>query len=381
MDYTEVYDQVMSRIHQQPSFKRERTLQVLRWLAYARAPLTDAALQHALAVQPGDKDISINALTNLNRLVSNCVGLVFVDGESRQVRFIHYTTQEYFSNEERKLKMLPEGPESITLTCLNYLSLDEFSRGAPKLRSELNMRKERYPFLEYAAKNWGHHARGNTEKSLPDEITAFLNHDGRRLSAHQCWDKDYSDHQLNVAAAFGLAHIVELLLAQGFPASESNEVGLTPLHRVAEEGDYDNVARLLLDHGASVGARRVHGWTPLHEAAKFGNIKVMRLLIERGADIHTHNNHAAPPFHEAVQSQHLAAMTMLLDEGADVKGLRPEASYISPLHLTAIRGHEPTLRLLLERGADVHQLDKEGRVALHLAAENGHLSLVKVLVE
>ncbi|KAI9875567.1 MAG: hypothetical protein M1830_008336 [Pleopsidium flavum] len=378
-EYSEVYGQVMRRIREQAPARKHRSLQVLSCLAYARAPLTATALQHALAVEQGDSDITEHALTNLNTLLSACLGLVVIDTESQEIRFVHYTTQEYFNN--NRAQVLPDGPRSIALTCLNYLSLDELSQGSCKTKTEFVTRKMRYPFLVYAAKYWGHHARGEIEKVLQDQIITFLNHDGRRLCAHQCWNKDYVDSALNVAAALGLAHIVELLITQGASVSWCNEKNRQALHRAAEEGDYDDVVHVLLDHGAHVDAQRQAGWRPLHEAAKFGNDKVIRVLLERGAEILTHNHNAAPPFHEAVTYARHTSMMILLDGGADVKGLRPSPSYISPLHQTACWGRDETMRLLLKNGADIHQRDEEGRTALHRAAEHGQLTTTKTLID
>lgn len=369
----------MQRIHEQNTARKKRPLQVLSWLAYARAPLTATALQHALAVEPGDTEITEHGLTDVNRLLSACLGLVVLDTESQEIRFVHYTTQEYFNN--NRSQVLADGPRMITQTCLNYLSLDELSQGACKTKTDFVTRQTRYPFFTYAAKYWGNHARGETEKVLQDQIAAFLNHDGRRLCAHQCWDKNYIDSALNVAAAFGLAHIAELLITQGASVSWSNENTRQALHRAAEEGDYDDVARVLLDHGAHVDARTEAGWRPLHEAAKFGNDKVIRLLLERGAEVLTHNYNAAPPFHEAVVYARHTSMMILLEAGADVNGLRPTPSYISPLALTACWGRDETMHLLLKNGADIHQRDEEGRTALHRAAEHGQLATTKVLID
>ncbi|KAI9762012.1 MAG: hypothetical protein M4579_000648 [Chaenotheca gracillima] len=381
-DYTKVYDQIMNRIQEQPPIRRDRTLEILSWLAFARAPLSARALQHALAVERGDVEITENALPNLNRILSHCLGLAFIDAESQQVRWIHYTTQEYFDSEERKLKLLPDGQKSISTACLNYLSLAAFSGSPVKKVSELNAKKNDYPMFEYAARNWGHHARGAIEETLLEQIIQVLNNDNRRLTAHQCWNKDYADSNIHVAAAFGLTHVVRHYLGQGVSASVRNDKNRTPLHRVAEEGDYDDLARLLLDNNALVDARTNVGWTPLHEAAKAGNVKVMRVLIERGADVHIHNIHAAPPFFEATKWGRLEAMRILLDEGVDVKGILPARSHISPLQMKSGESDEPTLLFLLQQGADVNQPHHDdGRTPLHCAATHGALGAAKTLID
>ena len=51
------------------------------------------------------------------------------------------------------------------------------------------------------------------------------------------------------------------------------------------------------------------------------------------------------------------------------------------LHLASINGHLEIVKLLLESGANVHIKDKGDQTALHLASRNGHLEIVKLLLE
>lgn len=62
------------------------------------------------------------------------------------------------------------------------------------------------------------------------------------------------------------------------------EFGKTWLHIAAEKGDTDDV-RIVLDEGASCGARDVFGETPLHYAAENGHYEVVKLLVASGADM------------------------------------------------------------------------------------------------
>jgi ankyrin repeat protein len=64
--------------------------------------------------------------------------------------------------------------------------------------------------------------------------------------------------------------------------------GWTPLHFAAQNYDED-IARLLLDSGASVDLKDSNGNTPLSTAVfnSRGRGELMRLLRERGADVYT----------------------------------------------------------------------------------------------
>ncbi|KAI9764162.1 MAG: hypothetical protein M1840_008644 [Geoglossum simile] len=51
----------------------------------------------------------------------------------------------------------------------------------------------------------------------------------------------------------------------------------------------------------------------------------------------------------------------------------------TPLLRAAEKGHETVARLLLEKGADLNAKTLDGKTALHLAAENGHVMVVRLL--
>jgi ankyrin repeat protein len=49
----------------------------------------------------------------------------------------------------------------------------------------------------------------------------------------------------------------------------------------------------------------------------------------------------------------------------------------TPLSLAAEKGHESVIKQLIERGADLESKDKYGLTPLSWAAENGHEAVVK----
>ena len=53
----------------------------------------------------------------------------------------------------------------------------------------------------------------------------------------------------------------------------------------------------------------------------------------------------------------------------------------TPLHRACYNGHLDVVRVLLEAGADLHATDNGGRTPLHRACDNGHLDVVRVLFE
>ena len=59
----------------------------------------------------------------------------------------------------------------------------------------------------------------------------------------------------------------------------------------------------------------------------------------------------------------------------------PQLREDTPLHFAATNGHVSMVKLLVERGADVNVKSQWGQTPLHYAAGEGHVAMVKLLVE
>lgn len=87
---------------------------------------------------------------------------------------------------------------------------------------------------------------------------------------------------LNAAASGDTAKVLQLL-KQGHHANETLPVvGTRPLTLAAAYGHAD-VVRVLLEHGAEVNAEDFTGWTALHAGSFTGDSETVSLLLDRGA--------------------------------------------------------------------------------------------------
>lgn len=94
------YAKAIERIERQPAEWRQLARDVLLWITYTTRELLIDELREAIAVSP-EQDFDFDSdfqedLDDESQILSVCQGLVEVDQESRVVRLVHYTTQEYF---------------------------------------------------------------------------------------------------------------------------------------------------------------------------------------------------------------------------------------------------------------------------------------------
>ena len=187
---------------------------------------------------------------------------------------------------------------------------------------------------------------------------------------------------LIIAAASGHTPLVELLLDQEADPNVADKAGVTPLH-AAVWGNFNNIEMvqlLLLARGANPNAR-VTGNMPQRLAYKYhGDVFFRTPASLQGAT----------PFALAAAQGDVAAMRALAAGGADTT--IPLDNGSTPLMLTAGFGwtiedsEKPLERALaavqaaVELGGDVNAKNKGGRTALHAAANQGVVQVLRFLV-
>ena len=256
----DTYDEAMQRIGCQDKEDVDLAYKTLSWISSALRPLTIKEMQHALAVEPDQESIDDESLIDEDLLVSVCAGLVTIDQESDIIRLVHFTTEEYFKR--TCLQHFPDAQQKISEACITYLSFDVFEEGFCLADKIFDDKLRQYPFLDYAAKYWGHHTRGNTEKVVEQSALRFLLSEGKVPGASQ------------------------VLLDKGYrrPGYIDDIPILYGIHLVAYFGLQD-ILVVLLEMEADVEAKDSRGWTALHWSARNGYEAVVRLLLEKGADV------------------------------------------------------------------------------------------------
>lgn len=124
----------------------------------------------------------------------------------------------------------------------------------------------------------------------------------------------------------------------------------------------------------------------MRNALEQGNIaEVESALYWRESKIHGGVNHpldkidGAAPIHVAAAHGHVKLVEFLIDEGAKIDSPGHWGYMMTALHLAAQNGHAGVVRVLLAHDADTVIKDRDGRTALDLARDKGHAAVVALL--
>ena len=179
-------------------------------------------------------------------------------------------------------------------------------------------------------------------------------------------------HVLSVAAVNGKTKTVEFLLKRSTAEiNEADKEGFTPLMHAAHCCEED-VAQLLLSHGADLHWTAPNGFTPFLESIRTGSWANVRMLLKHDPKVlQEHTGMGETALHLAVNQGSYDIVRLLLDRDSDVRVKHPQTND-SLLHLATKERHIILLPLLLERAGDyVFDQNAENRTPLFIAAENG----------
>lgn len=414
----------MDRIQCQRGDLPRDAMLILSWIVHSKRPITIPELQHALAVEVGTCALDKDNIPTVDHMVRACAPLVTVDNESNIFRLVHYTAQEYFERSQKN--WFPDAQKDIATTCITYLSFDAFEAGMCLADNEFTKRVQLNPLYEYAAQNWGYHAR-HAEAEVEQLVLGFLESKAKVSAASQVmmasgdensgyWrmlprqmtglhlatyfglvkatvallehghaldprDGFYSQTPLSHAAENGHKGVVELLLAKTGIDINSTDIYLrTPLSYAAENGHETVVKLLLTKDKVIINSKDWHNRTPLSLAAENGNEAVVKLLLAKDkVQLNSKDGDNRAPLSYAIENGHEVVVKLLLEKGAELETKDNESW--TPLSWAAINGHKAVAKLLLEKGAKLESKDIYGQTPLTWATRNGHETVVKLLLE
>lgn len=177
-------------------------------------------------------------------------------------------------------------------------------------------------------------------------------------------EKVQGNYPLNVAALFGPAELVGVLLDAEADIEKPGRGGLRPLHNAAAMARSDIVA-LLIRKGAVVDAKDRKGRTPLNyfTAMAKSDIETVKLLLAAGADPNTEDMDQWAPLNYAVRySGNVELGRVLIAAGADINHRKDNGE--SPVGTATFHMNYEFAKMLVLAGADVNQVDNDGRTPL-----------------
>ncbi|KAI0116130.1 ankyrin [Hypoxylon sp. NC0597] len=338
-------------------------------VATARRLLSTEALAHAIAVNPGDNDIDPYDLSDIQHLSSMCAGLIEID-HSGFVRLAHETSWS-------------DGHGVLAEICLVYLQFQAFSSGActgPDHKNLIDKRRSAYPFLTYAATNWGCHARETKNPKIAQLVDEFLNKQAHVAAAAQImwidnmevssgWDAGSGVHGLHLASYF----------ATGVDADIKDCLQTTPFMYAAQEGHAD-IVHVLLHTGANPGLICGRGRTALHRACRSNtnrHVNVIKEIVSSTKDVSinafdVNYGNMTPLLYAVLNESEEAVKLLLTRKDIDVGLEQPDQYHINSL----------LFAILLDDGrVSIESMNSSRKTALSLAAMNGYPAIVEMLLD
>ncbi|XP_067094486.1 NF-kappa-B inhibitor epsilon [Osmerus mordax] len=162
---------------------------------------------------------------------------------------------------------------------------------------------------------------------------------------------------LHLAVITHQAKLVEALLRAGADHAALDRCGQTSLHLCCEHSQQACLSVLLSQALPSrspslcLEIRNFEGLTPLHLAVQGGHVELARLLLDAGASINAMDNKSGQsPLMHAVENHNADMVHFLIENACDVNSQSYSGN--TALHVACGRGQVDTVRLLMKNGAD-----------------------------
>jgi len=158
--------------------------------------------------------------------------------------------------------------------------------------------------------------------------------------------------------------------------------GNTPLCLVTplQNNKMYDILNFLLENGADPSLANNLGETPLHLAAKEGNLALQTLLqYQKRLNLNARDNNGNTPFMNACLHNHIDAVHRLLLSGASIN--QPDLQNTTPVMAATKLGHNRIALFLLENKVGLDQPDLQGNTLLHWAAVTNNVAVVRELLK
>ena len=419
-DIRAIVRSALKMIELQDKSRAELAKQALALLTAAQSPLTSGAMCHALGLakvldrKKRPLKLNIDKIPNSESIIECCMGIIKMDPTTKFVTLAHYDMLLEM-REHRVQLFAPEPTEWLARTCIAYLSLSDFSKGPCHELDTFRKCLEEFPFLDYASRYWGYHARvalslGTPDVDISDDIYCFLktpmNHalslqvsesgpEGKQTSLVLHEEKFLRVSELQSATRQRLTTIAQTIVETSPDMiSKQDLCGRTALHEAALAG-WEDIVTLLLEAGTNCSLEDDEGKTPFDYAAKGGHAKVISILegrtdgsqaqqvtslVSQGARSRDDQKKLEEALWDAAEAGNSSVVEQLLQIFVNPNAKKDD---ISAVTIAARRGHKGVVRLLLDAKGKHSDLDglSSDCIPLHQAIKNGHEHVAATLLQ
>ena len=179
---------------------------------------------------------------------------------------------------------------------------------------------------------------------------------------------------------------INKLLQSGIDINiQHKTTGTTVLMIASSYYYYNEIVEYLINKGAKVNLQDNEGKTALLWAAS-NSLPNTEILVAKGANVNIAANDGMTPFLQATLGVSSGKVTiemcdLLRKKGANINAAltKPSAVGWTALHYAAINGDVELVKYLIKYGADVNKATGEGSTPIYLAQLGKHEEIVKLL--
>lgn len=183
--------------------------------------------------------------------------------------------------------------------------------------------------------------------------------------------------------AVGHPRVIENLLQSPAVMSlitEKDVSGYSAVHYAAMKGNIATLELFVAKNKAAASVTSDSLETPIHVAGRYGKTEAIEKLMDRqnARILNLQNSQGKTALHFACMEGHDLSAEVLLRLGATIEKDQQDRS---PLHLAASKGSTRCCEAILQKFEDcINMVEKNKNTALHIAAINGHASVVSLLL-